>query len=517
MEETVKTNKEIGRKRVNKTNVYSDLIQHSKLPPQAVDIEEAVLGAMMLERNALSAVIDILKPDTFYKESHQKIFTTIRDLFGKSEPVDILTVTNELKRTGNLELVGGPFYIAQLTNRVASSANIEYHARIIIQKYIQRELIRITTGITKDAYEDSTDVLELLDRAEQNLFSVGEDNLRRNWQDMKSIVREAIKEIETASQQAGHLTGVGTGFSALDRITNGWQKSDLIIIASRPSMGKTAFVLTMARNIAVDLEKPVAFFSLEMSSVQLVIRLLSSESYIDAGKIKSGRLEDDDWKQLHSKINKLTNASLYIDDTPALSIFELRAKCRRLKQQHDIKAVIVDYLQLMSTGSDNRGNREQEISNISRSLKSLAKELNIPVIVLSQLSRAVETRGGSKRPILSDLRESGAIEQDADLVLFIYRPDYYKIDEDEQGNPTEEGIAEIIVAKHRNGATGNVKLRFKKEFAKFEDLDSFESEDHISDGGDVKQNYDFDKGVKTYTMPSKLNKMDENMDEEVPY
>ena len=394
---------------------------------------------------------------------------------------------------------------------MTSSANIEYYARIIIQKYIQRELIRISTEISKDAYEDTTDVLELLDSAEKSLFSIGEDNMRRKWQDMKSLVKLAINEIEAASQQKSHLTGIGTGFTSLDRLTNGWQKSDLIVIASRPSMGKTAFVLTMARNITVNFSKPLAFFSLEMSAVQLIMRLLSSEAYLNARDLKSGRLEKEDWTQLNSKINNLTLAPLYIDDTPALSIFELRAKCRRLKQQHKIEAVIIDYLQLMTPGKDMKGNREQEISNISRSLKSLAKELDIPIIVLSQLSRAVETRGGtSKRPILSDLRESGAIEQDADLVLFIYRPEYYKIDEDEQGHSTE-GMAEIIVAKHRNGEIGNIKLRFKKEFAKFEEPDDINSDDQ-DENYDIKQNDDFDKGVRTYTMQSKMNSDEENQE-----
>ena len=455
MEEIVKTNNKnsqqangTAQKKYSK-NKLPDLLQHSKLPPQAVDIEEAVLGAMMLEKDALTAVIDILKPDTFYKETHQKIYTAICELFRRSEPIDILTVTNELKNTGELDIIGGAYFITQLTNRVASSANIEYHARIIIQKFIQRELIRISTEISRDAYQDSTDVLELLDSAEQRLFAIGEDNMRRKWEDMKTLIKDAIKVIEDASKQAGHLTGVGSGFTKLDHMTGGWQRSDLIIVASRPSMGKTAFTLTMARNMAIELKKPVAFFSLEMSSLQLVTRLIASETEIDSNKIKNGNLDTDEWKHLHSKINMLTEAPLYIDDTPALSIFELRAKCRRLKQQHKIEAVIVDYLQLMSSGTEGRGNREQEISNISRALKSLAKELNIPIIVLSQLSRAVETRGGTKKPILSDLRESGAIEQDADVVVFLYRPEYYKITEDEEGNQTH-GMAEIIVAKHRN-------------------------------------------------------------------
>jgi replicative DNA helicase len=513
MEEMINTNKETGRKRTSKSGGLYDSTQHSKLPPQAVDIEEAVLGAMMLEQNALTAVIDILKAETFYKESHQKIFTAILSLFAKSEPIDILTVTQELRKTGMLEIVGGAYYITQLTNRIASSANIEYHARIVIQKYIQRELIRISTAITRDAYEESTDVLELLDNAEKNLFSVGEDNLRRKWEDMKYLIKESLKEIEAASKNKDHFTGIPSGFTALERITSGWQKSDLIIIAARPSMGKTAFTLSMARNMTVQFNRPVAFFSLEMSAQQLVTRLIASESEIDAGKIKKGELDENDWKNLHVKLNQLSEAPLYIDDTPALSIFELRAKCRRLKQQHNIEAVFVDYLQLMSSGSETRGNREQEISNISRSLKSLAKELNIPIIVLSQLSRAVETRGGTKKPILSDLRESGAIEQDADVVVFLYRPEYYKLDQDEKGQPSQ-GMAEIIVAKHRNGAIGDVRLRFKKEFARFEDYNEFDM-GYDNSNDDIRQNTDFDSGVRTITLPSKMN--DNKADDSVPY
>jgi len=419
-----------------------DYADHGRVPPQATDLEEAVLGAMMLEQNALTNVIDILKPEVFYKEAHQKIFAAIHALFADSKPVDILTVTQELKNRGDLDLVGGAYTISMLTNRVASAANVEFHARIVLQKYLQRELIRISSEIIKESYEDATDVFDILDRAEKELFAVSETNLRRNYEDMFSLVKEAVKQIEGAKNQEGHISGIPSGFSGIDRITAGWQKSDLVILAARPGMGKTAFVLSMARNMAVDFKKPIAIFSLEMSGVQLVTRLISSETELEADKLRRGQLEQYEWEQLNARLNTLTDAPLYIDDTPALSIFELRAKCRRLKAQHDVQLVIVDYLQLMSAGNDNRGNREQEISNISRSMKSLAKELNIPIIAISQLSRAVETRGGSKRPILSDLRESGAIEQDADMVLFIYRPEYYQITEDEEGNSTE-GLAQV--------------------------------------------------------------------------
>lgn len=483
--------------------VKSAFADHGRVPPQAVDLEEAILGALMLEQNALTTVIDILKPEIFYKESHQIIYAAISRLFAKSEPVDILTVTNELKNSGELELVGGAYFITQLTNRVASTANIEYHSRIISQKFIQRELIKISSEVIRDAFEDTTDVFDLLDKAEQSLFSVSENNFRRDYDSMQTLVREAIRDIETARDHEGNLRGIPSGFTDLDRITAGWQKSDLVILAARPGMGKTAFVLSMARNIAVDFNIPLAIFSLEMSSIQLVTRLISSETQLPADKLKKGNLENYEWEQLNAKIGKLVDAPLYIDDTPALSIFELRAKCRRLKAQHNIQMIIIDYIQLMSAGGDNKGNREQEISSISRSLKALAKELNVPVITLSQLNRSVETRGGSKRPILSDLRESGAIEQDADMVMFIYRAEYYKIDQDEEGNSTQ-GTAELIIAKHRNGALADVKMQFIDRFAKFVD--------HESGGfdlpGDVPSEYDYPTD-NSYTVQSRMNEMPE--------
>jgi len=450
---------------------------------------------MMLEKDAVSAVIDILIPDVFYVDKHKRIYSAIQSLFTKSEPIDILTVTNELKSSGELEMVGGPYYITSLTSRIASAANIEFHARILLQKHIQRELITISTEIINEAYEDTTDVFSLLDKAEQNLFAVSETNLRRNFEDMTSLVKQAIQDIESAknTDNKQKLRGVPSGFTALDRITSGWQKSDLIILAARPSMGKTALALTMARNVAVEFDKPIAFFSLEMSAVQLVTRLISSETELKSEKLKRGDLEAYEWQQLNDKISSLVNAKIFIDDTPALTIFELRAKCRRLKQQHDIQMVFIDYLQLMSSGGDNKGNREQEISQISRSLKALAKELDVPVLALSQLSRAVESRpGGSKRPILSDLRESGAIEQDADLVLFIYRPEYYKIDQLDDGTPTHR-MAEVIIAKHRNGPTGDVKLRFIDTYARFEDFEG---------GSDYSVE---DPGAAMRTMPPKMN------------
>lgn len=469
-------NKKTGFSKDNRSRLSSMVSGLGKLPPQALDLEEAVLGALMLEKDALSTVIDILKPEVFYKDAHQKIFQAIQALFTASSPVDILTVSSQLRQQGELEVIGGAFYITELTNRVASAANIEFHARIISQKFIQRELIRISTDIINQSYEDTSDVFELLDYAEKNLFDIAQNNLRRDSRKMDDIIKESLKMLESLRGKEDVLTGVPSGFTALDRVTNGWQKSDLIIIAARPAMGKTAFVLTCARNAAVQFNKPVVVFSLEMSSVQLTNRLISGEAEIEQEKIRKGKLENWEWAQMTSKIGKLSEAPLIIDDTPALNVFEFRAKCRRLKSQYDIQMIIIDYLQLMQGKADSKGgggggNREQEISSISRALKQVAKELNVPVIALSQLSRAVENRpGGSKKPMLSDLRESGAIEQDADMVLFLYRPEYYGLDQDENGNPTA-GIGEVIIAKHRNGETCTVPLRFIGKYVKFVDLE----------------------------------------------
>src|SRR6201746_1267779 len=507
------------RTRLTSPTPYTGL---GKLPPQAVDLEEAVLGALMLEKDALSSVIDILKPEGFYKDNHQKIFTAIRYLFEKTSPVDILTVTAQLRQQGELEMIGGAYYITELTNRVASAANIEFHSRIIIQKFIQRELIRISTDIVNSAYEDTSDVLELLDRAEKNLFEIAQNNLRRDSRKMDDLMHEALKDIEALKDKKDGLTGVASGFTDLDRMTSGWQKSDLVIIAARPAMGKTAFVLTCARNAAVDFNKPVVVFSLEMSSVQLVNRLISGETQIEQEKIRKGNLEEWEWAQIHSKIGRLEQAPLIIDDTPALNIFEFRAKCRRLKSQHDIQLIIVDYLQLMQgKGGEGKGsgNREQEIGSISRALKSVAKELNVPVIALSQLSRAVENRpGGSKRPMLSDLRESGSIEQDADMVLFLYRPEYYGITEDEQGR-SQAGVGEVIIAKHRKGETGIVPLRFIGKYVKFTDLEedfmppnSF-SMDSPSAG--MVPSADFDKPHGNVII--KPSRMDDFNDDDAPF
>jgi len=446
----------------------SVLLEQGRIPPQALDLEEAVLGAMLIDNRAVSQVVDILSPQSFYKEAHQRIYETIQTLFGESEPVDLLTVSNALRKQGQLESVGGDHYLARLSERVSSSAHSEFHARIIVEKHIQRELIRIGSEIAEDAFDETTDVLELLDRSESRLFEVTNGNIKKNYETAESLLMQAIKRIEEIGQKSG-FSGVPSGFASVDQITGGWQFSDLVIIAARPSMGKTAFVMSMARNMAVEHNRAVAVFSLEMSSVQLITRLISSETGIQSEKLRKGNLSKDEWVRLQNQVKGLEKAKLYIDDTPALSIFDLRAKCRRLVSERKVEVVIIDYLQLMTAGASKPGgNREQEISQISRSLKSIAKELNIPVIALSQLSREVEKRN-TKRPILSDLRESGAIEQDADIVSFIYRPEYYKLETWEDGSPCM-GEAELMIAKHRNGSVENVRLRFDGEMARFSDL-----------------------------------------------
>ncbi|MFL9839178.1 replicative DNA helicase [Flavobacterium sp. ST-75] len=462
--------------KVDKSSIIN--LEKGKLPPQALDLEEAVLGAMMIDKKGVDEVIDILQPDAFYKEAHKFIFEAIVQLFNDTQPIDLLTVSAQLKKSGKLDQVGGDFYLIQLTQKISSSAHIEFHSRIILQKFIQRSLIKISSEIIEEAYDETTDIFDLLDQAESKLYEVTQGNIKRSSETAQSLVIQAKKRIEEIAGKEG-LSGVATGFHDLDKLTSGWQPSDLIIIAARPGMGKTAFVLSMARNIAIDFNHGVAVFSLEMSSVQLITRLISSETGLSSEKLRTGKLEKHEWEQLSIKVKDLEKAPLYIDDTPSLSIFDLRAKARRLASQYGIRMIIIDYLQLMTAGGaagKNGGNREQEISTISRNLKALAKELNVPVIALSQLSRAVETRGSSKRPLLSDLRESGAIEQDADIVSFIYRPEYYKIDEwdDEERSPTQ-GQAEFIVAKHRNGGLDNIRLKFVGSLGKFDNLDDFAS------------------------------------------
>lgn len=450
-------------------------LDQGRIPPQVVSFEEAVLGAVLIDNSAINAVIDILSPESFYKHQHGLIFKTVKELFGRSEPVDILTVANELRVNGELEAAGGEHYLIELSNKVSSSAHSEYHARVIVQKHIQREMIKVASNIIDKSFDETTDVFDLLDEAEQDLFEVAHSNIVKNYESARDLVKEAINRIEEISKKEG-LSGVPSGFTEVDRITAGWQPSDLIILAARPGMGKTAFVLSMARNMVIDHKTPVAVFSLEMAAVQLITRLISSETGLSSEKLRKGTLNDAEWQQLLTKVRALENAPLFIDDTPAISVFDLRAKCRLLVAQHGVGMVVIDYLQLMTVGGQKSsgGNREQEISTISRSLKSIAKELNIPVIALSQLSRAVESRAGDKRPQLSDLRESGAIEQDADIVCFIYRPEYYDIETFRDGDPAE-GKAELIIAKHRNGSLSDVRLRFEGAMAKFSDLEDMDN------------------------------------------
>jgi len=469
--------KQFSKKSVNKGKVIA--LEKGKLPPQAIDLEEAVLGAMMIDKKGVDDVIDVLSTDTFYKKEHQYIYDAIYSLFKDSQPIDLLTVSDRLIKDGNLQVAGGDLYLINLTQKVSSSAHIEFHARIVLQKFIQRKLITISNEIITEAYDETTDVFDLLDAAEAKLFEVSQGSLKKSTEAAAGLVAQALKKIQDISNTEG-MSGIPSGFTKLDALTSGWQASDLVILAARPGMGKTAFVMSMAKNMAIDFDMPVAIFSLEMSSIQLITRMISSETGISSGKLKKGDLEPHEWEQLNVKVKKLSDAPIFIDDTPSLSIFDLRAKARRLASQHGIKIVIIDYLQLMTAGnSKGGGNREQEISMISRNLKALAKELEIPVIALSQLSRAVETRGGSKRPLLSDLRESGAIEQDADIVSFIYRPEYYGNTEwdDDEHTPCE-GQAELIIAKHRNGGLENIRLKFTGHLALFSDLEdtSFDNE-----------------------------------------
>ncbi|MCR8893413.1 replicative DNA helicase [Bacteroides sp. ET336] len=443
--------------------------EYGHLQPQAPELEKAVLGALMIEKDAYSLVSEILKPESFYEHRHQLIYAAITDLAIQQKPIDLLTVTEHLRFMGNLDEVGGPFYITQLSGMMASSAHIEYHARIIAQKYLARELITFTSNIQKKAFDDTEDVDDIMQEAEGRLFEISQQNMKKDYTQINPVIQEAYEMLRTAAARTDGLSGLASGFHKLDKMTSGWQNSDLIIIAARPAMGKTAFVLSMAKNIAVNNKVPVALFSLEMSNVQLVNRLIVNVCEIPGEKIKSGQLAPYEWGQLDYKIKELYDAPLYVDDTPSLSVFELRTKARRLVREHDVKIIIIDYLQLMNASGMSFGSRQEEVSTISRSLKGLAKELNIPIIALSQLNRGVENREGvdGKRPQLSDLRESGAIEQDADMVCFIHRPEYYKIYTDEKGNDLH-GMAEIIIAKHRNGAVGDVLLRFRGEFARFQ-------------------------------------------------
>jgi len=441
-----------------------------KLQPQALELEEMVLGALMLEKDAYTLVCDLLVPDSFYEPRNQKIYQAISTLGANQRPIDMLTVVEQLRADGNLEEVGGAVRITELTACVTSAAHVEFHARIIAQKYLARRLIAFASGIQTQAFDESGDIDDLLQAAEGELFEISQTQLKREVVQVDSIITQAMQQIEAAANRESGLSGLATGYSELDALTSGWQNSDLIIIAARPAMGKTAFVLSMAKNMAVDFNIPVAVFSLEMSNIQLVNRMISNVCEIKGETIRSGRLSDREWEQLNARVKFLFGAPMYIDETPGLSITELRTKARRLVREHGVKIIIIDYLQLMNASGMKFGSREQEVSTISRNLKALAKELNIPIIALSQLNRSTETRE-DKRPVLSDLRESGAIEQDADFVAFIHRPEYYtRSGVDAQGNDIR-GLAEFIVAKHRSGQVGTVKMRFTSQFVRFENWD----------------------------------------------
>ncbi len=441
--------------------------------PQQLNFEEAVLGALLIEQDAYSQVSAILRPEMFYDRRHRLIYEAVQSLSVSQRPVDVLTVPQYMESQGTLEDAGGPFYIAQLAQNVITSAHIEYQAKILVQKYQARELITYASRVLRDAFDETTDVADLMNYAEGHLFELSQQTQAKSYTQINPVISEAFEQIRRASQNRDGMSGLPSGFDKLDKITNGWQNSDLIIIAARPAMGKTAFVLSMVKNIAADQRVPVAMFSLEMSNVQLVNRLIQNACDIPGEKIKSGQLADYEWAQLDRRINLLLDAPVYVDDTPSLSIFELRTKARRLVREHGVRIIMIDYLQLMNASGMSFGNRQEEVSTISRNLKALAKELNIPIIALSQLNRATETREGSqgKRPQLSDLRESGAIEQDADMVCFIHRPEYYKLPEDANAEDMR-GKAEIIIAKHRSGAVGTATLRFHSEYARFENLHS---------------------------------------------
>ena len=459
---------------------------YGHLQPQSLDIERVVLGALMIDKDAFSIVSEIIRPETFYEPRNQKIFHAIQTLNMEEKPVDIMTVAEQLRREGTLDEVGGPAYIVELSSHVASSAHIEYHAHVLAQKFLARQLISYASRVETNAFDETLDIDLVMQKAEGELFEISQKNMRQDYTQIDPVISQAVDILQKASASSGGLTGIPTGYGKLDDMTSGWQKSDLVIIAGRPAMGKTSFALSLAKNIAVDYREPIAFFSLEMNNVQLVNRLISNVCEITGNKILNGQLSPDEWERLDKNIRRLMGAPIYIDDTPGLSIFELRTKARRLVREKGVKIIMIDYLQLMNANGMRFGNRQEEVSTISRSLKGLAKELDIPILALSQLNRTVENRDGidGKRPQLSDLRESGAIEQDADMVLFVHRPEYYHIFDDGKGNDLR-GKAQIIIAKHRKGATGDVLLTFRGEYTRFQNPDDGFIPPSPSSGGEI--------------------------------
>jgi replicative DNA helicase len=454
-------------KKSNNDNGVDQLNPADIKPPSVPEIEASVLGAMMIEKEAVPKALEMLAPESFYVKAHRIIFEAMISLFDSDEPIDTVTLYEELKKRGEIEEVGGAVYLSKLSQNIPSAANIEYHAKIILEKQILRGLITSAHDIAKNAYDGTADAFEILDEAERKIFEITESHLSKSYQGMDRAVRDAMEYIETIHSATHQKFSVPTGFFELDEILGGLQKSDLIIIAARPSMGKTALALSIARNAAIENKVPVGIFSLEMATMQLIIRLICAEARINAHQVRTGKLPHAEAPKLSKTVHRLTDAPIYVDDSPVQTVLEIRAKTRRLKAEKNIGLIIVDYLQLMQ-GPARAESREREISHISRSLKALAKELNIPVIALSQLNRAVEARS-DKRPQLADLRESGSIEQDADVVVFLSRPEYYGIEKDENGESLE-GVAEVMVAKQRNGPTGMVKLAFVKDYARFENL-----------------------------------------------
>jgi len=450
----------------------------SKQPPAVVEVEKEIIGAMLLDNEAIPKVFEILKADSFFDPKHKVIFHSIQSLYEANEPLDTVTLYEELKKQGKVEEAGGVTYVSKLAQDVSSAANVDYHARIVLEKWILRKLISTSLDVASSAFDAKEDVFDLLDEAEQKMFSISQEGTKESFTSMKAAVKDAWEMIEAIKGNKLGAVSVKTGYFQLDDMLGGFQKSDLIIIAARPSMGKTAFALSFMRNAAIDFNVPVAFFSLEMATVQLATRLISAEARMDAHSLRTGNFRDSDGQKISRTVHKLSGAPIYIDDTPSLSILEMRAKARRLHKEKGIGLIVVDYLQLMSAGSKVES-REREISIISRSLKALAKDLNVPVVALSQLNRAVESTT-DKRPMLSHLRESGAIEQDADVVIFLYRPEYYGITQFTNSGDSTEGVAEIIISKQRNGPVGEVKLRFIKEYARFENLDLYHNDISMS-------------------------------------
>ncbi len=471
-------------RRGNQSTKSIDLT-YGHLQPQAPEVEKAVLGALMIDKDAYVEVCDKLSPESFYEPRNQMVYDAIRRLSLDENPVDILTVIDKLGKMGILDDVGGPNYIAELTSMVATSANIEYHANIVAEKYLARQMIHYVSMVGKKIYDESYDIKDVVEEAESKLFELSQKNMKKEYSVLSPLVDKAMDQVKLAHANQGGITGISSGISQLDDMTCGWQNSDLVIIAGRPAMGKTAFALSLAKNIAADQKIPMAIFSLEMSDVQLTNRLISNACRIEGKKLMSGELDRADWLKLDKKLDKLKDAPLYIDDTEGLSVMELRTKARRLVREHGVKLIMIDYLQLMTASGMRYNSRQEEVSLISRSLKGLAKELNVPVLALSQLNRGVESREGAegKRPHLSDLRESGAIEQDADMVIFLHRPEYYGILASTDGLIEYKDKAEVIISKHRKGATGIILTRFLGQYTRFENDDQSMGNQPPTEGG----------------------------------